>query len=311
MKRKYVFGPILSRRLGVSLGVDLVTAKTCPQDCIYCEARATTSLTMERREYVPVDEVISELQWTLENLPLPDYITFSGAGEPTLNSRIGDVVTFVKRNYPQCKLCLLTNGVLLGDPALRRDVAAADLVIPSLDASNEAEYRQINRPVAGSTLAKLVDDIAAFAGEFPNRLVLEIFVIPQLNDSDASIARFVELVKFIAPAAIQLNSLDRPGVIADLQAAPPETLRRFAAALEVVCPVEIVRPLPDKQPLLVSTVLEEKLLDILSHRRLTVDGVCTLLGAAESEVLPVLLRMTGRQQLRENGGFYSAVQRSE
>ena len=158
--RKFVFGPILSRRLGRSLGVDLVTHKTCPLDCIYCEAKATTNLTMERKEYVPVDEVLAELKETLDEIEAPDYVTFSGAGEPTLNSGIGKVIDFIKSvrsewfkivwpnretvvhttimilvfsglaalfffiidSYPECKVCLLTNGLLLSDEKLQQEV---------------------------------------------------------------------------------------------------------------------------------------------------------------------------------------------
>jgi wyosine [tRNA(Phe)-imidazoG37] synthetase (radical SAM superfamily) len=154
--RKYVFGPINSRRLGVSLGVDLVPLKVCPLDCVYCEARATTVLTMERKEYVPVDRVLEELEETLSRAPELDYITFSGSGEPTLNSRIGDVVKFLKRRYPQYKVCLLTNGLLLGDVELQADIAGIDLLIPSLDGSNAAEYEAVNRPVSSMPFEKFL-----------------------------------------------------------------------------------------------------------------------------------------------------------
>lgn len=311
MKRKYVFGPVLSRRLGVSLGVDLVTPKTCPLDCIYCEARATTDLTMTRKEYVPVDEVIAELDHTLKTSPQPDFITFSGAGEPTLNSRIGEVIRFVKRNYPQCRLCLLTNGLLFGDPALRADVAEVDLVIPSLDASNEFEYQQINRPHRSSTLAQLVTDLTAFSREYTRRLVLEIFIVPGINDSAASIARFVRLVAQISPQAVQLNTLDRPGVVADIQVAPPEKLAEFAAALQPYCEVEIIRPLTGEQRRNISTSLEEKLLDILAHRCLDITALAQVSGIPETELRPELDRLLQRELIVLSAGGYTAFQRSE
>jgi wyosine [tRNA(Phe)-imidazoG37] synthetase (radical SAM superfamily) len=257
---------------------------------------------------VPVDEVIAELQMTLAEIPAPDYITFSGAGEPTLNSRIGDVVDFVKSNYPQIKLCLLTNGVLLGDETLRRAIAAADLVIPSLDASNEAEYRTINRPAAGSTLAELVEDIAGFAREYTHRLVLEIFIVPGVNDSPASIARFAELVRYIAPDAVQLNTLDRPGVVPDLQAAPPETLAAFQAVLQDICEIEAVKPLQKSRQQNISTELEGKLLDIIRHRRVDIAGLAGISGIPETELRPILLRLEQRNLLViAADGFLSAV----
>ena len=311
MKRKYVFGPVLSRRLGVSLGVDLVTPKTCPLDCIYCEARATTDLTVTRKEYVPVDEVIAELDHTLKTSPLPDYITFSGAGEPTLNSRIGDVVRFVKQNYPQCKLCLLTNGLLFGDAGLRADVCDADLVIPSLDASNEAEYQQINRPHHSSTLAQLVADLTAFSKEYRHRLVLEIFIVPGMNDSASSIARFVQLVKQIAPQAVQLNTLDRPGVVSGIAVATPEKLAEFAAALSPICQVEIVKPLVREQQRNISTSLEEKLLNILAHRTLDITALAAVSGISETELQPELQRLLDRELIGSDAAGYHTLQRSE
>ncbi|MCI5780074.1 MAG: radical SAM protein [Lentisphaeria bacterium] len=297
MKRNYVFGPVMSRRLGVSLGVDLVPPKTCPLDCIYCEARATTDLTLVRREYVPVDEVIAELDAAMKNAPMPDYVTFSGAGEPTLNSRIGDVVAFVKTSYPRAKLCLLTNGLLLGDAALRRDLADVDLVIPSLDASCEEEYRKINRPIAGSTLAQLVTDLAGFARGFTRRLVLELFIVPGINDSPASIARFAEHIRRIRPHAVQLNTLDRPGVVPGIAVAPPETLAAFAAALSPVCPVETIRPLAVGKRHSISTSLEESLLDIIRHRRLTPTGLALAAGIPDPELAPMLERLKQRNWL--------------
>jgi len=242
MNRKYVFGPIASRRLGVSLGVDLVPAKTCCQDCIYCEAKATTCHTIERRSYVDIHRVLKELDETLKTIPRPDFITFSGAGEPTLNADIGRVIAFIKSHYPECKVCLLTNGMLLGDAQVQKDVADADMVIPSLDASNEEEYQAVNHPVAGETLAKLVSGLVAFRQNSVMKIALEIFVAPGINESPASIDRFAELVKRIAPDAIQLNTLDRPGVVKDLLPAPPETLEKFRKALENIAPVAIFGP---------------------------------------------------------------------
>lgn len=303
MSRKYVFGPILSRRLGTSLGVDLVTPRTCPQDCIYCEARATENLTAERREYVPVDQVLIELESVMKTIPAPEFITFSGAGEPTLNSRIGEVAAFIKSRFPEQKVCLLTNGVLLRDDSLRRELSVVDLVIPSLDASSEEEYKLINRPVSTSTLAQLVKDIAGFARVFPHRLVLEIFVIPGMNDSDESIERFGELVKIIAPAAVQLNTLDRPGVLKNLSPAPPETLAKFTAKLSPVCEVESVMPLPENKMKSVTTVGEEKLLELLRHRRLSPGEIAAITGIPEAELMPQIARLCERGLLlRDESG---------
>ena len=127
MIQHHVFGPVASRRLGVSLGIDLVPHKTCSLDCVYCEARRTTCLTTERKEYVPISEVLQELDQVLKTAPQLDFITFSGSGEPTLNSGIGRVVDFIKEHYPQYPVCLLTNGCSLGDREVRREIARISL----------------------------------------------------------------------------------------------------------------------------------------------------------------------------------------
>ena len=240
MIRKYVFGPINSRRLGRSLGVDLIPLKTCPLDCVYCEAKATTDLTVERREYVPVDVVLAELEETLKTSPELDYVTFSGSGEPTLNSRIGDVVKFVKGRYPQYKLCLLTNGLLLGDTQLQQEIAGVDLLIPSLDGSNAAEYEAINRPVKSMPFDKMLAGLTDYLPRAPMPVYLELFVLPGVNDSDASIGRFAEIIRQLQVDKVQLNYLDRPGAVADLPVADEATLIRFLKALRPVVKVETV-----------------------------------------------------------------------
>lgn len=240
MIRKYVFGPINSRRLGVSLGVDLVPLKVCPLDCVYCEARATTLLTMERKEYVPVDTVLEELESVLAASPQLDYITFSGSGEPTLNSRIGDVISFIKNRYPQYKVCLLTNGLLLGDKELQKDIAQIDLLIPSLDGSNAAEYEAVNRPVSSMPFDKFISALNDYLPHAPMPVYLELFILPGVNDSDESISRFAEIIKSLKVDRVQLNTLDRPGAVSDLKCADEATVKRFIAGLKDAAPVEAV-----------------------------------------------------------------------
>ena len=145
---KYLFGPVPSRRLGMSLGIDLVPKKVCTLNCVYCEVGKTTKLTTNRMEYVKYDKIISELNQFMSNNPKIDYITFSGSGEPTLNSKIGEVLAYVKQNYPDVKTAILTCGALLSSPQLRSELLEADVVLPSLDAATQAVFNKINRPNA-------------------------------------------------------------------------------------------------------------------------------------------------------------------
>ena len=197
---------------------------------------------MTRQEYVPVDKVIAELDATLKNIPKPDYITFSGAGEPTLNSGIGRVIDHIKKYHSECQVCLLTNGLLLGDTTLQKELSQLDLIIPSLDASSEEEYSYINRPYPGETLEKLCSGLCSFRRNVPVKMALEIFVVPGINDSDESIDRFYGLVKCIEPDLIHLNTLDRRGVISDLSPASRERMEKFASVLGKIAPAEIFGP---------------------------------------------------------------------
>ena len=178
---RYVFGPVASRRLGRSLGVDLVPFKVCPLDCIYCQLGATVDLTTRRAAYVPVDEVLDELRRRLGEGVAADHVTLSGSGEPTLHSELATIVAEIKR-MTTIPLAVLTNGMLLGEAEVRRALLPADVVIPNLDAGDEATFQRINRPATGLTLAGLVDGLIAFRREFRGRLLLEVFLVAGIND---------------------------------------------------------------------------------------------------------------------------------
>ena len=211
MAYRYLFGPVPSRRLGRSLGIDLVPQKTCTFDCAYCECGRTTVLTLERREYVPTGRVIAELDDCLAKAPDIDYVTFAGSGEPTLHSGIGDIISFIKDRYPRYRVAVLTNGALFVDPDVRAALMRADLVVPSLDAVSEDIFRDINRPSPGITAGQVVAGLVAFSREFPGVIWLEVFIVPGKNDTDEELLRLRDAVAVIAPDRVQVNTLDQPG----------------------------------------------------------------------------------------------------
>jgi wyosine [tRNA(Phe)-imidazoG37] synthetase (radical SAM superfamily) len=184
MKHKHLFGPVPSRRLGVSLGVDLIPLKTCSLDCVYCECGKTTRLTVERKEYIPVDRVIAELEVYLRNNPPLDFITFAGSGEPTLNSGLGNVISYLKQNFRQYRTCLLTNGTLFTDPEVRAEAAAVDLIIPSLDAATEDTFNRLNRPEISLDCTAIINGLEQLRSEYKGEIILEIFIVPGLNDTE-------------------------------------------------------------------------------------------------------------------------------
>ncbi|MCL2026047.1 MAG: radical SAM protein [Leptospirales bacterium] len=208
---KYIFGPVNSRRLGFSLGIDLMPHKTCSLDCVYCECGKTTSLTTVVSEYVPVDAVISELDVFLSASPRLDSLTFSGSGEPTLHSGIGKIISHLKNKYPQYRVTVLTNGTLLWREDVRNSLLEADCVISSLDAVSDDVFSEMLRPAAGITPELLREGIIKFAHEYKGMFLIEVFILPGLNDNESELEKIKGICLKAAPAAIQLNSLDRPG----------------------------------------------------------------------------------------------------
>ncbi|MDR0932189.1 MAG: radical SAM protein [Victivallales bacterium] len=315
MVKKYVFGPVPSRRLGLSLGVDLVCPKTCSLNCIYCEAKETTNLTTERKEYVPIKEVIAELDEVLREKPKIDFVTFSGAGEPTLNSKIGNVVDFLKNSYPEYKICLLTNAIGLGDPEVRRQIADIDLIVPSLDASNAQEFKQINRPASGIDFDRFVGDMTDFCRTTKSVVNLELFIVPGINDSDESIARFAKIIKEMQVDLVQLNTLDRPGAVDGILPSTAENTRRFIIAFEPFVRVEAIGHFRYRTPetttesnLLCGT--EKRILDLISRRPATILDLQTALCKPENELEHILKKLFNagllEMQKEERGVFYAA-----
>lgn len=229
MKYNHLFGPVPSRRLGVSLGVDLVPLKTCTLNCVYCECGETTNLTTARKEYVPVQAVIDELEHYLSTKPRLDYITFSGSGEPTLHSGIDRIIDFLKSEYHQYKISLLTNGTLFTESFVRSAVREIDLIIPSLDAASEKTFQQINRPHANIHCSDIIDGLIKLRHEFSGKITLEIFIVPGLNDNPEELALLKEAVKKISPDRVQIGTLDRPGTEDWVEAAEITKLREIAA----------------------------------------------------------------------------------
>ena len=316
MRKQYVFGPVASRRLGVSLGVDVIKASCCSLDCIYCEAGKTVDLTCQRKEYVELEKIKAELAMVLDEKPVLDYITFSGAGEPTLNSRLGELAQWIKLNYPQYKICLLTNGTLLGEPAVRAALEYVDLAMPNFDASSEEELRIINRPAAGITVESLARGIRLAAAEHPGKLVLELFVVPGVNDSDESIARFVEYIRsFQHLRSVQLNTLDRPGVVDWIKPAGKDILKKFIAALEPVIPVEAVGRFRYRSAALggkyTPDEMESAIIELVRRRPATADDLALALAVDTAQAQELAEKLVKQGLLcaekMERGIFYSAV----
>jgi len=190
-------------------------------------------LTVERKEYVPLQEVVKELQNYLQTKPILDYITFSGSGEPTLHRRINLVIDFLKDFFPQYRVAVLTNSTFLSQSEVREQLRRADVVIPSLDAVSEQVFREINRPHASLACRDVISGIIQFSREYHGELWLEIMIIPGLNDTKAELTLLKKTIQEIKPARVQLGTLDRPGTEPWVKAASREDMKAIASFLEV------------------------------------------------------------------------------
>ncbi len=208
---KYIFGPVPSRRLGLSLGIDVIPFKVCSLDCIYCECGRTTDKTLKRKNYVSTENIIKELKEFLKKNIYFDYITFSGSGEPTLNSEIGIMINEIRKIIsPDKKIAVLTNGTLFYQKEVRKDLLNADLVIPSLDAVSRNAFLKINRPELSLDISKIIDGLMKFREEFKGEIWLEIFFLKGINDSNEEVELLIDAVNKIKPDRVQLNTIDRP-----------------------------------------------------------------------------------------------------
>lgn len=206
----YVYGPVSSARLGLSLGVDVVPLKTCCYNCIYCQQGRTTSLTFRRSEYIPAEEIISELEeYFSSSKERPDYVTISGSGEPTLNERIDRIIETLKE-LTETPVAVLTNGALLTEPAVSDALAKADLVVPTLTSVNESTHRRIHRPASRVDMDGLVGALADFRKRFNGRFEVEVMILRGYNDTKQEVDRLSSALVEIAPDSVQMNTVRRP-----------------------------------------------------------------------------------------------------
>jgi wyosine [tRNA(Phe)-imidazoG37] synthetase (radical SAM superfamily) len=310
---KYLYGPVPSRRLGRSLGIDLVPFKTCTYDCIYCQLGRTTHRTMDRRAYFPVHEILTELEQVLDAGKEPDYIGIAGSGEPTLNSGIGVLIKEIKRRTA-IPVAVLTNGSLLWMPTVRTALMPADLVLPSLDAGDPRLFQRINRPCGGIAFDSLVNGLIQFTHQFPGRVWLEILLLGGLTDTPAAVSRIAEVVSRIRPARVQLNTVCRPAAenfARSLSIEQMQELKAFFAG-----PVDIISETAAEQlPLVASCPAGDREIQaMLGRRPCTAEDVAAGLRMHMNEALKKLERLVAAgmaHMLMENKKtFYAAGESS-
>ena len=284
MQYNTLFGPVPSRRLGISLGIDLVPMKTCTLNCIYCECGESTHLTLERREYVPFATVKQELSIYFENNPPPDYITFSGSGEPTLNSRIGDVLHFIKNHIHDIPVALLTNGTLFSQKQVREDIKAATVIIPSLDAATEKVFRKINRPSPHLKVDTIIQGLIQLRKEYRGKIWLEIFIVPGMNDTEQELTALKQAIDKIKPDQVQINTLDRPGPVPTLRAATRQELEHVIDFWEIENAAIVADAPEHRAPFPYRKDTASAILGTIARRPCTLTDLSEILGLPTDEV---------------------------
>jgi wyosine [tRNA(Phe)-imidazoG37] synthetase (radical SAM superfamily) len=278
--RKYIFGPVPSRRLGRSMGVDLIPFKTCSYDCIYCQLGRTTNKTIERKEWVPFDEVLNQLK---EKLYLkPDYITLSGSGEPTLFSRCGELIAKIK-DITNIPVAVLTNGSLLWLPEVRKSLLNADRVVPSLDAGSDHIFQYVNRPHPEISFYKMVEGLIKFRDEYRGQYWLEVFLLAGVTTPELEINRLKTCIHSIQPDIVQVNTVTRPPAEMFAEPVPKERLERLAAQLfehsEVIADY---RGVHEKQEFVSQ---RDDVLTLLQRRPCSVEDIAAGLSLHRNEVV--------------------------
>jgi wyosine [tRNA(Phe)-imidazoG37] synthetase (radical SAM superfamily) len=298
VEQKYIFGPVPSRRLGKSLGVDLVPYKTCTFDCIYCDLGRTTHKTVSRQPYVPSEEIKRELELYLSVLDKkPDYITISGSGEPTLNTNIGEIVQRIKE-ITSIPIAILTNSSLFSLDEVRSGLSEADLVLPSLDAITPALFEYINRPASSLKIEEIISGLIQFRKQYRGQIWLEVLFCRGVNDGKEEIEKLKEVIEGIQPDRVQLNTSVRP---------PAED---FAFPLTLGQLEEIRERLGDKAEIIsefgaplgeeLNSVKDTEILNLIKRRPCTTEDISKALGLRIDEVVKHLdyLRKAGAVRYR-------------
>lgn len=304
---KYVFGPVPSRRLGKSLGIDPIPLKTCNWNCVYCQLGRTRPLTNTRRGYNPRATILAEVQQALASHPPGeiDWVTFVGSGEPTLHSGLGWLIQKVK-TLTDLPVAVITNGALCWLPEVRADLIHADAVLPSLDAGNSRLFRKINRPWPKLIFEAHVQGLAAFRKVYPGQLWVEVMLLKGLNDSNEALQEIASALHMIRPDQIHLLLPERPPAESWVLPADEAGLQRAHAILGKIAPV--LQPVADQSPTHSTDDLASALLGIITRHPMQEEELCVALGGWSTvevqKTLEFLRNEKRAQRVSRRGKFF-------
>jgi wyosine [tRNA(Phe)-imidazoG37] synthetase (radical SAM superfamily) len=296
-KYKYLFGPLISRRFGRSLGVDLCPIKTCRYDCIFCQLARTTEKTIKREEFFPLEKICDEVSHWLKTDGHAEYITLAGSGEPTLYSRFGELIDFIysKTDIP---VLILSNGSLFWQPEVREAAAKADVVKLSMSAWNQNLFDNINRPDSAITFERMIEGKIAFRKEYKGKLILEVFLLAGINAIQADVLKIAEFANKIRPSTIHLNTVTRPAAEDFAYSVNQKKMEEFAKLFtpEAEIPTEV-----SGNPLLGKNIDEDKILDIIRRRPLTLDQLANTFGVLHpNEIAKITGKLLRNDKIKIN-----------
>jgi wyosine [tRNA(Phe)-imidazoG37] synthetase (radical SAM superfamily) len=287
---KYVYGPVPSRRLGISLGVDLIPKKICTYDCIYCQIGRTTQQTTERKEYCPPSSILQDVREALKEWgDTVDYIAISGSGEPTLNQAIGEVIEGIKKLIP-CPVAVITNSSLIHQAEVRQALLLADVVMPSLDAATTPVFHTINRPHPSLQIAQIIKGLADFRREYQGQIWLEVLLCRGVNDGREEIEALRKAVRIIKPDKVQLNTVVRPAMEDYAVALSLDSMEQIRASLGEKA--EIIAEFAGHGQTIPGAHVEEKVIHLIQRRPVTPDDLARILGLHNLEITKILDKLT-------------------
>ncbi len=305
-----IFGPVPSRRLGFSLGIDLVPYKVCSLDCVYCQIDHTTNKTLERREYVCIDTILNQLKTRLAEGVHADVISLTGSGEPTLNSGLGQLIDGI-RMLTSIPITIITNSTLLNDPAVRAQCCKADIVLPSLDAVLPDPYTKVNRPHEKLEAEFLVEGLANFRHEFSGEIWLEVFLIEGLNTDTNHLLALKQAIDRITPDRVQLNTAVRPTADSGITRLSPERMLFIAGQLGPQC--EIIADFSKAPSTAEETIGKEHILNLVNRHPCSMSDICACLGLSRCKAQSLVTALTDLCQVvftQRDGTIYYSTPKS-
>jgi wyosine [tRNA(Phe)-imidazoG37] synthetase (radical SAM superfamily) len=295
VNRKYTFGPVPSRRLGLSLGVDVIPNKLCSLDCVYCEVGVTDKRGLARKEYLSASEILAEVKEMVAEYPNLDHITISGSGEPTLNSKIGDIIRGIKKitNVP---VAVLTNGTLLDNSEVRRDLMDADIVSPSLDAVTPEVFIKVDRPNPKLEIGNIIDGIKKFKKEYKGKMWIEILFVKGINDHDEEVLKMKQVLDEIKPEKIHLNTVIRPPAYSFAKPVGEERLKEIQKILGENS--EIISAFKKTKTNTEHASDPDAVLILLKRRAMTADQMITSLAMKKEDINASLQMLQGQSLIK-------------